>query len=93
MLRRARHWIGEQFAFLLILAGVGAAFLYLLIAGGHWRRGTAAISVVVLLAGLLRLTLPTPRVGLLAVRNRWIDTFCYLVLGGLILAVDLRLHR
>jgi hypothetical protein len=35
---------------------------------------------------------PPTRVGLLAVRSRWFDTATYLVLGGLILAVDLRLH-
>jgi hypothetical protein len=48
--------------------------------------------VAVLLAGLLRAALPTSRIGLLAVRSRWADSVSYLVLGGVILAVDIRLH-
>jgi hypothetical protein len=92
VLGRAWRWTAEQLAFLIVLAGVAAAFVYLLVEPGHWRRGTAALSVAVLFAALLRLVLPTTRVGLLAVRGRWADTLCYLLLGGLILAVDIRLH-
>ncbi|SHG01405.1 Protein of unknown function [Jatrophihabitans endophyticus] len=92
MLARSWRWIREQLAFLIVLAGVVAAFGYLLVEPGHWRRGTMALGVVVLVAGVLRLTMPTARVGLLAVRSRWLDTVVYLVLGGLILAVDIRLH-
>jgi Protein of unknown function (DUF3017) len=47
----------------------------------------------VLLAGVLRGALPTRWIGLLAVRARWVDTVSYLLLGGLILAVDIRLHH
>ncbi|MBN9618443.1 MAG: DUF3017 domain-containing protein, partial [Actinobacteria bacterium] len=39
-----------------------------------------------------RAGLPTTRVGMLAVRSRPLDALAYLVLGGLILAVDIRLH-
>jgi hypothetical protein len=46
----------------------------------------------VLLAGLFRATLPTPRTGMLAVRGRWLDSLTYFALGGLILVVDIRLH-
>ena len=48
--------------------------------------------MAVLVAGVLRAVVPVSRIGLLAVRSRWFDTAAYLVLGGLILAVDLRLH-
>jgi hypothetical protein len=92
VLGRWRRWAAEQSAFLIVLAGVALAFGYLLVQPGHWRRGTAAIAVVVLVAGLARLVLPAARVGSLAVRSRAVDTVIYLVLGGLILAVDLRLH-
>jgi hypothetical protein len=46
----------------------------------------------VLLAGVLRTAVPTAYVGLLAVRARWVDAVLYFALGGLILALDIRLH-
>ena len=46
----------------------------------------------VLIAGLLRTVLPASKIGMLAVRKRWWDVVCYYVLGGVILAVDIRLH-
>jgi hypothetical protein len=58
----------------------------------HWARGTGAVATALLLAGLLRAGLPTSRVGMLAVRARWLDTLCYLAFGGLTLGVDIRLH-
>ena len=45
-----------------------------------------------LVAGVLRLVLPTAHAGLLAVRGRWFDIVCYLAMGGVILGVDIRLH-
>jgi hypothetical protein len=51
----------------------------------------AAIAGAVLLAAVLRLLLPDPAAGMLAVRRRWLDVSIYLVLGGLILFVDIRL--
>jgi hypothetical protein len=35
---------------------------------------------------------PEARVGLLAVRSRWVDVVVYLALGGVILGLDIRLH-
>jgi hypothetical protein len=92
VLSRAMHWIVEQLAFLAVLVTLGAAFGYLLIDPGRWGRGSGVVSVAVLLAGVLRAVLPESRVGLLAVRSRWLDVASYLLLGGLILAVDIRLH-
>lgn len=92
MLGRALRWIGAQLPFLLVLAVLAAAFGYLLVESGYWGRGAGVVAVAVLLAGLLRAALPSTRVGLLAVRARWIDTVLYLALGGLILALDIRLH-
>ncbi|MGI8679859.1 MAG: DUF3017 domain-containing protein [Jatrophihabitans sp.] len=86
-------WVREQAAFLIVLAGLAASFLYLVAEPGHWVRGTAAMSVVVLAGGLARLALPTSAVGFLAVRSRWADALCYLIFGGLILAADIRLRR
>jgi hypothetical protein len=92
VLGRAARWIREQIAFLLVLAILIAAFVYLIIQPGRWGRGAGVVSVAVLSAGLLRLLLPSDRVGMLAVRGRIVDTVCFLLLGGLILAVDIRLH-
>jgi Protein of unknown function (DUF3017) len=92
VLRAALTWIVEQLAFLAVVAVLAAAFLYLIVQSGHWGRSAGVISVAVLLAGLLRLVLPTRHAGLLAVRSRLLDAACYLALGGVILAVDIRLH-
>jgi Protein of unknown function (DUF3017) len=92
VLIRARRYLGEQFAFLIVLAGMLAAFGALIVAPGHWRRGTAVIAAAMLSAALLRLVLPPARVGMLAVRGRVTDVVCFVVLGGVILGADLRLH-
>ncbi|HEY8828183.1 MAG TPA: DUF3017 domain-containing protein [Jatrophihabitantaceae bacterium] len=81
-----------QAPFLVVLGIVVAVFVYLSIWPGHWRRGTGLIAVAMLLGAVLRLTLPASHAGLLAVRGRWWDSFCYLALGALILIVDIRLR-
>jgi Protein of unknown function (DUF3017) len=93
VLVRALHWIGEQFAFLIVLVLFAAAFGYLIVEPGRWGRFTGVVAVSLLLGGLLRAVLPTGYVGLLAVRARWVDTVSYALLGGVILAVDIRLHH
>lgn len=50
----------------------------------HWREGSAAFAVAMLVAAGLRVALPPDRVGLLAVRGRSVDALVY---GGLGLAV------
>ena len=92
MLNRTRQWIAEQFAFLAVVLVLAGAFVYLILEPGRWGRTSGVVAVAVLVAGLLRALLPASRVGMLAVRSRWFDAACYLALGGVILAVDLRLH-
>ena len=92
MLSRALRWIAEQVVFLSVIGVLAAAFVYLLIEPGRWGRASGVVSVAVLLAAVLRGVLPAPRVGMLAVRSRWVDAACYLALGGVILAIDIRLH-
>jgi len=92
VLARALRWIVEQVAFLAVVVVLGAAFVFLIIEPGRWGRTSGVIAVAVLLAGALRAVLPATRVGMLTVRSRWVDTACYLALGGVILAIDLRLH-
>lgn len=93
MLARARRWVREQTAFLIVVLGVVAGFLYLLVEPTHWRRGTGVIALALLAGGVLRLVLRAYTAGLLAVRSRWLDTVLYLALGGLIIAVDIRLNH
>jgi hypothetical protein len=90
--RGAWAWVRDQAFFLVVLIGLAAAFGYLVVQPGRWGRTTGMIAVVVLLAGVFRLALPTRRVGALAVRSRTVDTVACLVLGGVLLALDLRLH-
>jgi Protein of unknown function (DUF3017) len=92
VLNRTRQWIAEQFAFLAVVLVLAGAFVYLILEPGRWGRTSGVVAVAVLVAGLLRALLPASRVGMLAVRSRWFDAACYLALGGVILAVDLRLH-
>ena len=92
MLIRGARWVRDQAPFVVIVLAMIAASAYLYFFPGHWRRGTGVTSVSLLAAGVLRLVLPTSRVGLLAVRGRWRDGLCYLASGGVILAVAIRLH-
>ncbi|MDT4891262.1 MAG: hypothetical protein QOE97_297 [Pseudonocardiales bacterium] len=87
--RRAR----AQAPFLTVVAIVAAAFVYLTVSPGHWRRASGVIALAMLLAAVLRLLLPRRTAGLLAVRGKRWDVFCFAVLGVLILIVDIRLQN
>jgi TM2 domain-containing membrane protein YozV len=92
MFRGIGRQFREQAAFTVVIVVLLAAFGYLVIYAGHWRRAAAVVAVAVLAAGVFRLVLSSAYAGLLAIRNRWLDAICYLVLGGVILGVALRLH-
>jgi hypothetical protein len=93
VLGRGWRWIVEQSAFLVVLVLLLAAFAYLIVEPGRWGRSCGVVAVSLLLAGLLRAVLSTPRAGLLVVRSRAVDSVMYLVLGGVILGLDIRLHH
>jgi Protein of unknown function (DUF3017) len=92
VLSRVLRWVAGQVAFLSVVLVLAAAFIYLLFEPGRWGRTSGVVAVAVLLAAVLRTVLSDPRAGMLAVRSRWLDAACYLALGGVILAIDLRLH-
>jgi hypothetical protein len=92
VLTRAWAWVVEQLAFLLVLLVLAAAFIYLIVEPGRWGRGAGVVAVGMLLAAVLRAVLKSERAGLLVVRARWLDVAAYLLLGGMILGVDIRLH-
>jgi uncharacterized membrane protein YraQ (UPF0718 family) len=77
---------------LVVVVLVGAV-VYLSVEPGHWVRGTGLIAGAMLLAAVLRFTLPDERAGMLVVRGRWWDSLVFLVLGVLILLADIRLRR
>jgi hypothetical protein len=88
--RGGRVW--AQAPFLSVLAVLLAAFVYLMVEPGHWRRGTAAFAAAFAYAGVLRLVLSNASAGLLAVRARWIDLVCYFLIAATVITVDLRIH-
>jgi Protein of unknown function (DUF3017) len=59
----------------------------------HWREGAALLGGALLLAALLRVVLPTDRVGLLAIRSRPVDVLVYLAFGGALLVLALTIVR
>lgn len=61
----------NQWPLLVVLAVLGVAMVVL--AGGHWRRGSFTVGAAVLLAAVLRGALPTSTAGLLAVRSKALD--------------------
>jgi uncharacterized membrane protein YraQ (UPF0718 family) len=90
---RRLRWLRTQLPFVVVVAIILASAVYLYVEPDHWRRGTSALAFGVVVAGLFRLLLPAHAAGLLAVRkNRFFDTLCYLAMGGVIIAVDIRLH-
>jgi hypothetical protein len=90
---RNRRRIVAQLPFLAIVAVVVGVVVFLSFEPGHWRRACAVIAAAMLGGALLRLVLPPHRAGLLAIRGRYWDALYYALLGGVILAVDIRLRN
>ena len=76
-----------QLPYLVVLGGV-AAGLALIWQGAHYvRPGTLAVAGALFVAAAARLTLPEPRVGMLASRRRSIDVTVLAILAvGLLVA-------
>jgi hypothetical protein len=66
-----RHIVRAQWPILLVGLTFTAGFA--LAAANFWRRGALLLGIGVVLAAVLRLTLPNGRAGLLAVRSKGID--------------------
>lgn len=73
-----------QWPLALVMAGVAIGLG--IVATSHWRMGTTLIGASFTVGGILRL-MPNQRVGLLAVRSRWLDCVVLLGLGLGILAL------
>ena len=86
MARRARLPLGE-WPITVVLLVVGAAVV--VIATGHFKRGSLLFAAGVLLAAVLRAVLPSATAGSLAVRGRLLDALTAGVLGMAVLALTL----
>jgi hypothetical protein len=74
--RRYPSTIGGAFYLVVLALGaVGIAIVW----SGDWRLGIRCLAGALCFAALLRLVLPAKDAGMLAVRNRFLDTF---LLGG-----------
>lgn len=67
-----------QWPLAAVLLGVGLGLVVVIL--GHWRIGSTLIGAAITTGGVLRL-LPQQRVGLLAVRNRAVDSILLLGVG------------
>jgi Protein of unknown function (DUF3017) len=61
----------RQLPLLAVLVTVAAGLL--LVALDHWRKGLVVVGLALIAAAVIRLLVPLPRLGFLAVRSRWID--------------------
>jgi len=65
------------------------AFALILISLAYWRRGTFALGIAMLLAGVLRAALSERTIGVLAVRGKTFDLLFYLGVAAFMLALTL----
>ena len=77
-------WL-NQVPYLLVLATMSACIV--LVAAAHFKRGPAIIAGSLLLGAVLRAVLPTERVGMLAVRSRWVDVVTFVTLAVLLIVL------
>jgi hypothetical protein len=66
--------------YLLVLAASAAGLV--IVAQGSWRTGVRWIASSLLAAALVRLVIPAPQAGMLAVRRRLIDVLVLVVVGA-----------
>ncbi|WP_322759543.1 DUF3017 domain-containing protein [Frankia sp. Cr2] len=80
-------WPRREPVFAGVLGVVGVALV--VVAASHWRRGLVGLGAALLAGALLRLFLPTRRVGLLVARGRVFDVTTLALLGITIIVVTL----
>jgi uncharacterized membrane protein YvlD (DUF360 family) len=80
---RSRLPVHAPLTFVLLIAGAGMVRTLT----QHWREGAVLLGGALIVAAVLRVLLPTDRVGLLAIRSRPVDVLCYGGLGVVISAL------
>jgi hypothetical protein len=79
----------RQWALFAVIVAVGAGLA--LVAVDLWRSGLIVMGLALLGAALLRLLLPLPRLGFLAVRSRPVDVTLTAVAGAGLMIIALTL--
>ncbi|TDQ45020.1 DUF3017 family protein [Actinorugispora endophytica] len=77
-------WL-NQVPYFLVLAMMSAGIV--VVAAAYFKRGPAIIAGALLLGAILRLSLPPERVGMLAVRRRWVDAVTLTTLAVLLIVL------
>lgn len=68
-----------QWPLAVVLLGVFVGLA--VVASSRWRLGSSILGAAITCGGVLRVVLPHRRVGLLAVRNRVVDSTVLLIIG------------
>jgi hypothetical protein len=90
-MRHAR-WLRDELPFVLVVTFVICGAGVLTLWPERWRPGVTIIAAAMFIGAGLRLVVPAPRAGVLAIRKRWFDVACYVSIGVVILGVAIRLH-
>jgi Protein of unknown function (DUF3017) len=61
----------------LAVSGLGLVLVSL----GHWRSGVKWVAGALVVGAVIRLVIPAPQAGMLAVRRRWVDVTILALLG------------
>ncbi|MFC7331198.1 DUF3017 domain-containing protein [Marinactinospora rubrisoli] len=77
-------WL-SQVPYFLVLATMAAGIV--VVAAAYFKRGPALIAGALLLGAVFRAFLPPERVGMLAVRRRWIDVTTLVTLAVLLIVL------
>jgi hypothetical protein len=80
---RSRLPVHAPLGMVMLIAAVGMVRVLT----QHWREGAVLLGGALIVAALLRMLLPTERVGLLAVRSRPIDVLCYTTFGVVMIVI------
>ncbi|GLU49561.1 DUF3017 domain-containing protein [Nocardiopsis ansamitocini] len=77
-------WL-SQVPYFLVLSMMSSGIV--VVAAAYFKRGPAIIAGALLLGAIFRLLLPPKRVGMLAVRRRWIDVTTLVTLAVLLIVL------
>jgi hypothetical protein len=80
---RSRLPVHAPLTMVMLIAAVGMVRVLT----QHWREGAVLLGGALIVAALLRMLLPTERVGMLAVRSRPIDVLCYTAFGVVMIVI------
>ncbi|MBB5154884.1 DUF3017 domain-containing protein [Saccharopolyspora phatthalungensis] len=85
---RSQLSVHVPFGLVLLIVLIGL----LLVALGHWRRGSVLLGFALLLAAATRAVIPQERMGLLAIRSKAVDVLLYSGFALVIIAVAITIR-